>query len=166
MSRPRKGGAVAAVLVPVVATAWQQPSPFEPARLDPMIAGGVGALEDAVTDWNELRPLARQFLERLRAAVTRQTAAMDPREDREAHQVMQSLTLLTERCARALQLLARATDTVVRLRQFLAGPEVGPPELQTLSDRHLEEIVVRMAGAMHPVCAQCGSTWWKAAGGG
>lgn len=144
MAKPRSPRGL--ILQPTVLPASD--SPFEPTRLDPIVQESVRQLEDANADWARLQPLVKEFFEGFKAVVDEQRAGT--LKVGQAHQAMQSLTTLLERQSRIMMNMAKACDIVARLRQFLAGGSVGPPELVEMSDQQLEELVMKMAGTIRP----------------
>lgn len=135
----------AKAVVPSVVTTISA-SPFEPARLDPILEDAKKTLEDAIATWNDLQPFIGEFRARFLEEVKLQRDGQLTAE--QAHAIMQSLTSLMERQARTVLTVAKSTDLVARLRVHLAGGVPETPDLVGKSDRELEQIIRAAAGAL------------------
>lgn len=113
---------------------------FVPERLDPAIDGAIDRLTKAVTDVERIRGGIEPLLDKVREDLARRLeegTITIPVAVAEAERMIEWL----ERYAKTTLVLAKVTDETARLRSFVAGGADSRPDLASLSDSQLFELV-------------------------
>jgi len=113
---------------------------FEPEKLDPAISGAIDRLTKVVGDVERVRGALEPHLDELRKRLTEQLAqgtVLDPLLMQRAEGLIDFL----EKYARVSLNLTKVVDEAARLRSFVAGGADQRPDLSSLSDAELSEIV-------------------------
>jgi hypothetical protein len=134
-------------------------SPFAPERLDPVLSESLEALTRSLAAWSRIEPLVTDWIESLSEEVARSKASLvtgAPLVNRQnqptsagnfVRELMADLTTFLERFSKISLNLTKALDEGSRLRSFLGGGPDSRPDLATLSDKELLDILVQSAVA-------------------
>lgn len=142
-------------------------SPFDPEKLDPILVETAEALAKNLTAWGKLEPLVSEWVESLTEEVARsKTALKDGTQlvNRQGQptsagnfirELMADLSGFLERFSKVSLNLTKALDEGSRLRSFLGGGPDSRPDMASLSDKELLDILVQAAVArgLGPVIA-------------
>lgn len=113
---------------------------FEPEALDPAIVGAIDRLTKTVADVERIRGGIEPLLDKVREGLIADLAAgtmVGPLLRAETERLIEWL----DKYAKTALNLAKLTDETARLRSFVAGGADSRPDLASLSDSQLAEIV-------------------------
>jgi hypothetical protein len=122
-------------------------TPVEQAHLDTAAGAAIGGALDALQTWDRFRPMIAEYMEAVAKVIQEQTAyakTYSPADHdnfvREVHSTINSLFGQLDKLSRVTLSMAKAADTVARLRVFLDGGE-RPDDLSKMSISELVKVV-------------------------
>ena len=112
---------------------------IKPEALDPAISQAVECLVSCVKDIVFIREVLSPLLGQVQQRAASQAASGLP--DPTLYSLVDQLVAWSERYARTAVNLTRVTDDASRLREFLSGGADSRPDLSSLSDAQLIEMI-------------------------
>jgi hypothetical protein len=122
---------------------------FQPEALDPVIAGAIDRLTKVVSDFERVRGALEPHLDEMRRRLVEQLTGGSV-TDPQLLIVVEQLVGHLEKYARIALSLTKVTDEAARLRSFVAGGADQRPDLSSLSDAELSEVVLNAARGVPP----------------